>query len=128
MDVLKDAASAAIYGARAANGVVLITTKSGEKGTMSVTYSGFYGTQNVAKQVDMLGADDYRMMMNEGARNAGRTEPFDLNQIAEHNTNWQRELLLQPLITQLGMNFILAIILRPTQYMIIMVNLVTPIS
>jgi TonB-dependent starch-binding outer membrane protein SusC len=92
MDVLKDAASAAIYGARAANGVVLITTKSGEKGKMNVSYSGYYGVQNVAKKIDMLGADDYRMMMNEGARNAGLTEPFDLNQIADHNTDWQSEL------------------------------------
>lgn len=50
IDVLKDAASAAIYGARAANGVVLITTKSGAQGTMNVTYSGYYGIQNVAKK------------------------------------------------------------------------------
>ena len=92
MDILKDAASAAIYGARAANGVVLITTKSGEKGKMSVTYSGYYGVQNVAKTIDMLGADDYKMIMNEGARNAGLTEPFDLNAISQHDTDWQKEL------------------------------------
>lgn len=92
MDVLKDAASAAIYGARAANGVVLITTKSGEKGKMSVSYSGYYGVQNVAKTIDMLGASDYKMMMNEGARNAGLTEPFDLNEISTHDTDWQKEL------------------------------------
>lgn len=89
MDVLKDAASAAIYGARAANGVVLITTKKGQEGKMSVTYSGYYGFQNVTKTLDMLDADQYRMMMNEGARNAGLSEPFDLNEISAHNTNWQ---------------------------------------
>jgi TonB-dependent starch-binding outer membrane protein SusC len=97
IDVLKDAASAAIYGARAANGVVLITTKSGkvgEAGKMTVTYSGYHGIQNVAKTIDMLDADQYRMLMNEGARNAGLSEPFDLNEIALYNTDWQ-DLLFQ---------------------------------
>lgn len=92
IDVLKDAASAAIYGARAANGVVLITTKSGVKGKMSISYSGYYGVQNVAKTIDMLDADQYKMLMNEGASNAGLTEEFDLNEIPAHNTNWQDHL------------------------------------
>lgn len=95
IDVLKDAASAAIYGARAANGVVLITTKKGKAGTMNVTYSGYYGIQNVAKKIEMLGAEDYRMLMNEGARNAGLSEPFDLNEIPRHNTNWQDLLFVK---------------------------------
>src|SRR6056297_1072033 len=92
IEVLKDAASAAIYGARAANGVVLITTKSGTAGAMNVTYSGYYGIQNVAKTIDMLDADQYRELMNEGARNAGLSEPFDMNEIAPHNTDWQDHL------------------------------------
>lgn len=92
MDVLKDAASAAIYGARAANGVVLITTKSGTKGNINVTYDGYYGIQNTANTIKMLGADDYKMLMNEGARNAGLTEPFDPNEVSVHDTDWQNEL------------------------------------
>ncbi len=95
MDVLKDAASAAIYGARAANGVVLITTKKGTAGAMNVTYSGYYGIQNVAKQIDMLDAEQYRMLMNEGARNAGLSQPFDLQEIPKHNTNWQEALFVK---------------------------------
>ncbi len=100
MDVLKDAASAAIYGARAANGVVLITTKGGGGGTatgskMSVTYSGYYGIQNVSKTIGMLDADQYRSLMNEGASNAGLSEPFDLNEVAAHNTDWQSELFVK---------------------------------
>ncbi len=95
MDVLKDAASAAIYGARAANGVVLITTKQGKKGEMSLSYSYYYGIQNAAKTLDMLEADDYKMLMNEGARNSGLTEPFDLNEITPYNTNWQDEMFVQ---------------------------------
>lgn len=92
IDVLKDAASAAIYGARAANGVVLITTKGGKAGKMTVNFSTYYGIQNVGKTMEMLGADDYRMLMNEGARNANLDEPFDLNEVAIHNTDWQEEL------------------------------------
>jgi TonB-dependent starch-binding outer membrane protein SusC len=92
IDVLKDAASAAIYGARAANGVVLITTKGAKKGDMSVTYSGYHGIQNVSRTIDMLNADQYRELMNEGARNAGLTVPFDLDEIPKHNTNWQDHL------------------------------------
>lgn len=89
MDILKDAASAAIYGARAGNGVVLITTKSGKSGKMNVTFSGYYGIQNVIKKLDMLDSDQYMMIMNEGASNAGLTEPFDPNEIQKYNTNWQ---------------------------------------
>ena len=94
IDVLKDAASAAIYGARAANGVVLITTKGGKEGKMNLTYSTYYGFQNVSKKLEMLDADQYVMMMNEGASNAGLSEPFDVNEIQPYNTNWQ-DLLFQ---------------------------------
>ncbi|TVQ93477.1 MAG: TonB-dependent receptor [Bacteroidetes bacterium] len=94
VDVLKDGASAAIYGARAANGVVLITTRSGTEGQMNVTYSAYQGIQNAARQIKMLDADQYRMFMNEGASNAGLSEPFDLSEIAPHNTNWQDELFV----------------------------------
>ncbi len=92
IDVLKDAASAAIYGARAANGVVLITTKTGTEGKLNVSYSGYVAVQNVAKKIDMLNAEEYRMMQNEGARNAGLTEPFDLSVPAAHDTDWQDAL------------------------------------
>jgi TonB-linked SusC/RagA family outer membrane protein len=92
IDVLKDAASAAIYGARAANGVVLITTKGSKKGEMSVTYSGYHGIQNVTRKLDMLDADQYRMIWNESRRNSNLSETFDLNEIAKHNTNWQEHL------------------------------------
>lgn len=97
IDVLKDAASAAIYGARAANGVVLVTTKSGnvgQEGKLNLTYSSYQGMQRVSKKLDMLDAGEYMMMMNEGARNAGLSEPFDLNQIPDHNTNWQDKLFV----------------------------------
>lgn len=95
VDVLKDGASSAIYGTRGANGVILITTKGSKPSTdgkMNITYSAYYGIQNVSKTLDMLNADEYKMIMNEGARNAGQSEPFDLNQVSEVDTDWQKEL------------------------------------
>ena len=59
IDVLKDAASAAIYGARAANGVVLITTKQGKAGKVQISYDGYVGWQYLYKRPDVLGARDY---------------------------------------------------------------------
>ena len=59
IDVLKDAASAAIYGARAANGVVLITTKQGKAGKVQINYDGYVGWQYLYKRPDVLGAKDY---------------------------------------------------------------------
>ena len=66
IDVLKDAASAAIYGSRAANGVVLVTTKQGKAGKASISYDGYFGVQNVYKMVPTLNAQEYAMVQNEG--------------------------------------------------------------
>lgn len=71
VDVLKDAASAAIYGAQAANGVVLITTKSGKEGRAKVTFNGYIGWQSAAKKVDMLNAREYMTIMDEQNINEG---------------------------------------------------------
>ncbi|MBC8004451.1 MAG: TonB-dependent receptor [Verrucomicrobia bacterium] len=65
IDVLKDAASAAIYGARAANGVILVTTKKGKAGKLQVTYDGYYGVQYSAKMPSLLNAREYMSMMDE---------------------------------------------------------------
>lgn len=65
IDVLKDAASAAIYGARAANGVILITTKKGKEGQASVTYDGYYGLQNLYKIPTLLSANEYMQIQDE---------------------------------------------------------------
>ena len=65
IDVLKDAASAAIYGSRAANGVVLVTTKHGRAGKTSITYDGYVGWQNIYRMPDVLNAKEFAMIMNE---------------------------------------------------------------
>lgn len=62
MEIFKDAASSSVYGARAANGVVVITTKSGEKGKVSVTFDGYVGFSNPWKKIDVMGTEDYALM------------------------------------------------------------------
>lgn len=71
IEVLKDAASGAVYGARAANGVILVTTRQGKAGKTSVTYDFSYGWQNPWRKPQVLDATEYAIMMNEGAVNAG---------------------------------------------------------
>ncbi len=65
IDVLKDAASAAIYGARAANGVILVTTKQGKAGKISVQYDGFVGWSNAYKVPALVNAQQYMQLINE---------------------------------------------------------------
>ena len=71
IDVLKDAASAAIYGAQAANGVVLITTKSGKEGTAKVSFDTYLGIQTVARSPKLLNAQQYKTIMDEYNINMG---------------------------------------------------------
>ena len=65
IDILKDAASAAIYGSRAANGVILVTTKQGKAGKTEVTYNGAFGWSNVYKRPQMLNAQQFMTIMDE---------------------------------------------------------------
>ncbi|WP_165042743.1 TonB-dependent receptor [Dysgonomonas sp. ZJ709] len=65
MSVLKDASAAAIYGARSANGVILITTKKGKAGKTSITYDGFFAVENLANNLDMLTADEWRKYVKD---------------------------------------------------------------
>lgn len=100
IDVLKDAASAAIYGARAANGVILVTTKKGRVGKAEIAYDGYYGVQNVYRMPDLLNAQEYAMVMSE-ARMMDGLPDYDYasfvpnwNQIKDgtwKGTNWLEE-------------------------------------
>ncbi|AXB56408.1 SusC/RagA family TonB-linked outer membrane protein [Flavobacterium fluviale] len=85
LDVLKDAASAAIYGSRAANGVVLVTTVKGRKGRPArISYDSFYGIQNIYKNVDPLNAQEYMYIMDEARVNDGLA-PNDWQAILTNN-------------------------------------------
>ena len=95
IDVLKDAASAAIYGAQAANGVVLVTTKSGKEGVSKITYDGYVGWQTLGRKFEMLNANQYMQIMDEALLNSYMS-PIDwtsLNAIRDangnvYNTDW----------------------------------------
>ncbi len=91
IEVLKDAASAAIYGARAAAGVILITTKRGKAGSLNVNYSGYYGVQSPWNKVDLLDGDEYAMIINEARANSGLTQLVPDGTYGE-GTDWQEEL------------------------------------
>lgn len=71
MEVLKDASSTAIYGARGANGVILITTKSGKTGSPVVTFESYLGSASMWKKPEMLNASQWGMLKNEALTNAG---------------------------------------------------------
>lgn len=85
IDVLKDAASAAIYGAQASNGVVLITTKQGKEGRAKVTFDGYFGWQSAARKVNLLNAKEYMTIMDESAVNSGLA-PYDWSSM---NSIWR---------------------------------------
>ncbi|MDX2249666.1 MAG: TonB-dependent receptor [Bacteroidia bacterium] len=97
ISVLKDASSAAIYGYRAANGVILITTKKGKFGSQTINYNTFFGYQEATNKVEMLNADQYVTLLNEATDNAGLPRFYNEQETAswagKEGTNWQNELL-----------------------------------
>ncbi|HDR90075.1 MAG TPA: TonB-dependent receptor [Bacteroidetes bacterium] len=101
VDILKDAASAAIYGARAANGVILVTTSKGERGTRPmVRYDTYYGLQNIYRNLTPLTAQEYMYIMDEGRVNDG-LEPYDWETMLKNNS-WLNNNFPDDLGTQLG--------------------------
>ncbi|MGB5818714.1 MAG: TonB-dependent receptor [Saonia sp.] len=91
ISILKDAAASSIYGARAANGVVLITTKRGTKGKSAINFSTFIGEDRVINTLKVLNSQQYIDYLNTARINAGEppiADPFN----SQFNTDWQREL------------------------------------
>lgn len=99
IDVLKDAASAAIYGSQAANGVVLVTTKTGEAGQAHVYFDGYYGVQTVYRQAPMLNAEQYMVIMDEQALNSGLSV-YDWSKYTLADTDWVDQMFRQTAPTQ----------------------------
>lgn len=100
MDILKDASATAIYGSRAANGVIIITTKRGESGEARINYDGYVGWQEMPKQLELLNLQEYAYHKNE------RTEMgivqadnnFVRPDLLGEGTNWQDELFTQAMM------------------------------
>lgn len=86
IDVLKDAAATAIYGNRAANGVIMVTTKRGKKGASQVSYSGYVGIEKVSNKLDMMNAAELRAFLTKNGQSF--TPADDKNA----NTDWQTSI------------------------------------
>jgi TonB-linked SusC/RagA family outer membrane protein len=97
IQVLKDASAAAIYGSRAATGVVIITTKKGHAGPLKVNYNGYYGFQDIAKRIDVTDRIGYQRITTAAELNAGLSiapanDPTNAAFISNVNTDWQKEM------------------------------------
>lgn len=101
VDILKDASAASIYGARAANGVVLVTTKKGSQGKMNVSINSYTGFQNAYKKLDLLNAREYATIMNEARVNSGFAPLYSqdqINNMVDHD--WQDDLFTEDAVKQ----------------------------
>ncbi|GAA4315507.1 TonB-dependent receptor [Compostibacter hankyongensis] len=110
IEILKDASATAIYGSRAANGVVLITTKSGEKGRDIISFDAYFGTQSIVKKIDLMNGADYAKLVNEAYTNDGLTPPYSqefMDNIPNHGkgTDWQDEIFRSAPIQNYELSF-----------------------
>lgn len=94
MEILKDASSAAIYGSRGANGVILITTKRGARGQNNLEVSGSLGIATPARVPDMLGREDFLDFINDAYTYSNGVPVYSANNPApDYNTNWHDEII-----------------------------------
>ncbi|MEP1413497.1 MAG: TonB-dependent receptor [Maribacter dokdonensis] len=101
IEILKDASATAIYGSRGANGVVMITTKKGKSGKMTVTYDVYSGVQTVAKTIDVLSTSEYINAINDLSQEQGNAPVFsdqDISNIGNGNF-WQDQIFRSAPIT-----------------------------
>ncbi len=89
IEILKDASATAIYGARGANGVIMITTKKGKEGTPRINYSAYVGTQNVINRLRLLNAGEYMTVLNDIVANGGGSNSEKVTGIQNGGTDWQ---------------------------------------
>src|SRR5690606_19939079 len=94
VEILKDASATAIYGSRAANGVILITTKKGEGNRFFLGYNVSTGVQSVANRIEMLNAQEYMSFLNDIKSDLGEAPEFTEEQIriVGTGTDWQNEI------------------------------------
>ncbi|MFM7089742.1 MAG: SusC/RagA family TonB-linked outer membrane protein, partial [Bacteroidota bacterium] len=114
IDILKDAAAASIYGSRASNGVVIITTKRGKQQKTQISLNTYYGTQEVWKTIDPLTGPEYVALLQEGvkARYGATVIPsqlglrnLDADPSTYPSTNWFNEIFQSAPISQTDLNF-----------------------
>lgn len=107
MEILKDASATAIYGSRGANGVVLITTKGGQKGKDIISFESYYGIQEVRKKIDLMNANQLGTLVNEAYINDGLAPVFTDAEISSfgEGTDWQNEIFRQAPIQNHQLSF-----------------------
>lgn len=99
MEVLKDASATAIYGSRAANGVILITTKKGKEGKTRVTFNSSVGVQVIAKRFDVLNGSEFAQVYNEMQEFNGKKPYYDNVDQFGKGTDWFKEVTRTGVIT-----------------------------
>lgn len=106
IEILKDAAAASIYGSRASNGVVLITTKRGKAGKSKITLNTYYGTQDAWKRLDLQTGQEHIGTINEARRNAGLSTLYtSADSTNAANTNWLSEVFRTAPISNTDLSF-----------------------
>ena len=103
IDVLKDAASQAIYGSRAANGVILLTTKSGKTGKMRVNVDSYVGFRSMTSRVAMADARTYAQFTNEARAYDGQVPMFNVDTL-QYNTDWFDAITRKGMVQNYSMN------------------------
>lgn len=100
MEILKDASATAIYGSRGSNGVVLITTKSGEAGKTKINFNAWWSQSSIAKHLDLMDAYDFARVVNETNISTGGSAAFNETQLQEFKqwggTDWHKEIEQKP--------------------------------
>ncbi|MDD4630813.1 MAG: TonB-dependent receptor [Proteiniphilum sp.] len=107
IEILKDASATAIYGARGANGVILVTTKKGSSGSLKVNYNGYAGMQYAMDMIEVLNAQDYKRILNEilDTPGSGVAESERVGDIQEGGTDWQNEMLRNSIVQSHSVSF-----------------------
>lgn len=114
IDILKDASALAIYGARASNGVILVTTKSGKEGNFGINLSYSKSYQDITKKIDVLGSQDYGYFVNEAYQNDGDVRPYPIigsrrfpirPEDIDYNVDWHDEVYRQGSIDDYQLSF-----------------------
>src|SRR5699024_365410 len=100
IEVLKDASATAIYGARGANGVIIITTKNGSAGRLKMNYNAYFGVQNVAHKIDLLKPKEYKEVLNNLIAEGAASSENEVGKIINGGTNWQDEIFRKDAFVQ----------------------------
>ncbi len=105
MEVLKDASSAAIYGTRGANGVILITTKKGSRGQRArFSLNAYSGMQQIDKKIGLANGTQYAQLVNEFSQNVGITPPYPNPELFGEGTDWQDVIFRDAPIQNINLN------------------------